>query len=110
MTDCLLEIARELGVEIKGYCQCRFCHADKLHYQRPRLDIAHEVLGKLPKTHAVWCYGGDDCVAEISLPNNNKVHTMVGKGTFESAVVALAERFLRERRAAPGGPGTEIAP
>lgn len=90
-SDALHDVACKLGVETS------IRHIDGLHFEyhspRPRLDIAHECLGKLPKECSVK-YNGYHKHWSAETERFPAVAVITVHGTFEEAVIALAERFL----------------
>ena len=94
MTDRLLELAEKAGVEIyetatrvqnnvlivEGVCD------------RPRLDIAHELLNTLGASVVVRCSGNGWCEALMGGISSAGGLLRIADGTFEECVIALAER------------------
>lgn len=90
--DKLLDVARRLGVDVYGIG----LDSGDLVCPRPRLDIAHECLGKLPTdTRFQLEWEGDDGW-RYEWYEYGDGPDCCGFGTFEEAVIALAERFLKE--------------
>lgn len=93
----LLEVARALGVETHYDCNPQQPEHPIL-VERPDLDIAHDVLAKLPSMNfslnwireARWNWRHE---YDEERPVDH------GQGTFPECVTALAERFLSERDA-----------
>lgn len=89
----LHDVARRLGVEVTHEVESVGDAGQPIFKYpfRPRLDIAHECLGKLPVDgdivyQCVWC-GDNSWLWAIGSHVEKAV-------SFEEAVIALAERFL----------------
>ena len=89
MTDRLLELAEKAGVAIKSNAY----HVDRGigSYTRPRLDIAHDLLAKMPVGTAL---GWQEDARWIARPSLDWPPPKATRGTFEECVIALAERAL----------------
>ena len=103
----LHELAQRLGVEIT--------HSDKIvmaqntknavamnvHCRRPDKDIAHDILAKLPITTGWPAWNLDRDYGSTfwwwTWRATNEDESFCGKGAFEEAVCALAERHLENK-------------
>ena len=95
MTDRLLELAAQAGVEIEYAHESRTVGDDAtpLMIKRPRLDIAHELLAKMTGVVMVWGSVTKTWAGYTTDETDEGAVDIIG--TFEECVIVLAERWVK---------------